>query len=941
MSINPTDLTDAVVADAISAAVGAIVRTFKSRKQAGMEIARWRDTYRLTGRGPDLPELEPEVAGRLRQALNSDEVQAALQSLLAARLTDAPETQAGFAREAVRLAIIGTGTARGLAKRLCDYYDDEICEIVGQLKSRDPSGLQQVRSEAFGSRIVAILNAIERQVAALAVPGTRSEEEFLKGYREHVQSTHGKIRPPDFQERRHVPIAEIYVETSIIPHGQSDVPYPRHRSAPTLLTLVREIDRTVLLGDPGGGKTTAANVLAHDFASDHAQRIPFLVTLRDYAAQDPPERSIVQHIEHTLATLYQCRAPAGVVDRLLVTGRALVIFDGLDELLDTARRRDVSERVEQFCVEYPLAPVLVTSRLIGYEQARLDDEVFTCYRLDGFTDDHVAAYAQKWFALQGEALDAKAFLHESTNVEDLRSNPLLLSLMCILYRGEGSLPRDRAGVYEKCADLLFRQWDTWRRIHRQLRAGHLVEPAIRHLAWWLFTGDDPQAAVTEQRLISETAEFFRERGFEWEDEARDVACEFVEFCRGRMWVFTDTGTTADGEKLYAFTHRTFLEYFAAARVASVCDTPEDLAQYLLPRLEHSRWSVVAELAIQIKARATDRGADRVYAELLAAAGRRPLELEQYAAIPFLMHCLDGVDLSPGTIRDLTRATLNRYGTPFSLIRTGRRYWRPIGEELADHVCAMISSDDSAARNYGLQLGAEVAFNRSVETDKPPGSYDFWTRWSSNHAYKYATELVAMAEHNATSRTALLYHGVLQLTDALAMPGGLRSLMDAPQIGPQLPLFPVALLMKLFRASWIAPIGDVSTHQIRTSFEAIGCYLLSHPESPWGVRPRKTPADLGGVRMGSYDPQLVDPWTSMGELSFLGIAAVAFATAEMSHDQVKMMLAEHPTDRSPGLLRIYLAGRLASADDLPDLPVPDQFRTLFRDWAARRVSFMTG
>ena len=32
----------------------------------------------------------------------------------------------------------------------------------------------------------------------------------------------------------------------------------------------------------------------------------------------------------------------------------------------------------------------------------------------------------------------------ATSVRDLRSNPLLLSLMCILYRGEGSLPRNRA-----------------------------------------------------------------------------------------------------------------------------------------------------------------------------------------------------------------------------------------------------------------------------------------------------------------------------------------------------------------------------------------------------------------------------------------------------------------------------------------------------------------
>jgi predicted NACHT family NTPase len=204
--------------------------------------------------------------------------------------------------------------------------------------------------------------------------------------------------------------------------------------------------------------------------------VPFLVTLREYAAKDPPERSVVDHIEHTLETLYQCRAPARLVHRLLSTKRAIVIFDGLDELLDTSRRKDVTTRVERFCAEYPLAPVLVTSRIVGYDQARLDDEQFTCYRLSGFGDDQVAEYVRKWFALEQGARtgDAEAFLAESANVPDLRSNPLLLSLMCILYRGAGSLPRNRAEIYEERAELLLRKWDARRRIHCDLRADCLV-----------------------------------------------------------------------------------------------------------------------------------------------------------------------------------------------------------------------------------------------------------------------------------------------------------------------------------------------------------------------------------------------------------------------------------------------------------------------------------
>ena len=77
---------------------------------------------------------------------------------------------------------------------------------------------------------------------------------------------------------------------------------------------------------------------------------------------------------------------------------------------------------------------------------------------------------------QGESpTRAKAFLAESASVPDLRFNPLLLSLMCILYRGSGSLPGDRASTYAKCAELLLRKWDEQRDLYQQLRADHLSD----------------------------------------------------------------------------------------------------------------------------------------------------------------------------------------------------------------------------------------------------------------------------------------------------------------------------------------------------------------------------------------------------------------------------------------------------------------------------------
>jgi predicted NACHT family NTPase len=372
------------------------------------------------------------------------------QELLAVRLTDGSNADAARARQAFVLTVAAGGGAAdpdisGFAESLADYYDDSICALVGRL-GESPM-LAQIRGEALSARMIAVLHAIERHTAALSArPALRTEADFLTRYRAHVLDQHGKLEPPDFERRRRVPIADIYVPTVIYEELYPERTVVAVAVEPPSLTvwdLAARLDRSVLLGDPGGGKTTASTVLMHHFASDAGRRVPLLVTLRNFAAEDPPARSVVGHIEHVLETLYQCPAPPGLVDLLLLTGRAVVLFDGLDELLDPSRRADVATRVEQFCIEYPLAVVLVTSRVVGYDQARLDERHFTSYRLGGLGDEDVAEYARKWFALEDGARDddADAFLTESESVPDLRANPLLLSLMCILYRCRRSSSR--------------------------------------------------------------------------------------------------------------------------------------------------------------------------------------------------------------------------------------------------------------------------------------------------------------------------------------------------------------------------------------------------------------------------------------------------------------------------------------------------------------------
>lgn len=819
MDLNVSEIVDGALINAI-AVIGrrvsvAIDGALERRRADDLSTARWFETYRFTREVPPDLVKESPVRGRLAKILNGDDIQAALQELLAARLTDAPENAAKRVRELLDMTLRAAGSdVAKYAEELANYYDDQICDLVARLEGEEPPLLAQIRSEAFSTYMIAILNAIERHTAALTTrPSQRSEESFLASYRSHVVDHHGKLEPPDFDRRRRIPFQEIYIP-SIITEKHSTIgkttPAPTATSSFDIFDLAEKIFRSVLLGQPGGGKTTAANVLMYYFASSTERRVPFLITLREFAAKDPPERSVAGYIEHTLDTFYQCPPPPRLVDLLLLTGRAVVIFDGLDELLDTSRRADVTARVERFCVEYPLTPVLVTSRLIGYDQARLDGTRFTCYWLGEFSEDQVGEYARKWFAQDlemnvNEAESwANAFLAESASASDLRTNPLMLALLCILYRGEQSLPRDRAEVYEQCALLLFRKWDTRRRIYRELSAEHLLEATLRHLSWWLFTRDDGKSAVTERELNATTTDFLHERGFESIDRAKDAAREFVEFCRGRMWVFTDVGTSSTGERLYAFTHRTFLEYFAAAQIAYESDSPVQLAKLLIPHLARQEWTLLAELAVQIKDSTSNSGAQRIYAAFLGQLNHYPYSSSPRAAIlEFLASCLESVDPSPSRIRELVRQILEdlfdreRAINPSDYREGIRVGYSPTEDEerlrgaLRKLVSNCGSYRDTVANEFNavttgflqsgdiISIANAVRFSISLTDIFAPSNWpsrapqrSFWVSHMDTFMRAHPTEVIAAAKVDAYVRSVVAKAGFITTKQALDMPGGL-------------------------------------------------------------------------------------------------------------------------------------------------------------------------
>ena len=478
--------------------------------------------------------------------------------------------------------------------------------VVGHSTVADVFNGKRLPTWPVASEIVKALDADESKIRDLWIaaaearyrpPAERHNEEFLLKYLKQVSAFSGQLQLPGFSMAERVGFEDLYVEQLVTDMDS--------RYATSLWSIDSMARRLVLLGDPGSGKSTACRALMYRHARDHDRPVPFLVTMRDTFSVIPPERSVVGAIEHITETFFQTQPPRGYVEDLLSKGQALVIFDGLDELANVAARA-TSSIIEAFCREFPEAYVVVTSRPAGYALASLDPTQFRLFKLEEFSQDQIAEYLGKLLALDADLTDdelqdrIESWLSASEALADIRSNPLFLSFAGQLYKKTGEVPTDLTGLILKMSDLLLHQWDLSRGVSPRSGGTDLALRNLRsmlgYLAFYMLQNNLNE--ITESELIRQLNHFIL-----GSLAAPVDAREFIDVVRDRSLILSEVGMTPDGDSVYMFRHRTFMEFFAGSYIAS---NPGAISADVIiaRRLSYPQWHSTLNFALALADRDT-------------------------------------------------------------------------------------------------------------------------------------------------------------------------------------------------------------------------------------------------------------------------------------------------------------------------------------------------
>ena len=433
----------------------------------------------------------------------------------------------------------------------------------------------------------------------------------------------------------------------------------QERPARSVLRVLAESDqqRLVLLGDPGAGKSTLARYLALALADGSVERplaalagwLPLLVELRTYADPRWRDRTFLDLIDHLYAT-EGLGLPKPLVDTFLrQDGRAVVIFDGLDELFDPQLRETVAHQIAGFAARYSRARIVVTSRVIGYRRAVLDAASFVHHMLQDLAPGQIEAFVKRWYQIAcphnpTEAARLRerllAAVDNSAAVQELASNPMLLTILSIIGRRR-ELPRDRVKVYEHAVAVLVEHWDP----SKYLRDNRVDQgmPYLDHddklelLRLVARRMQDGLAGLAGNHipgpdLLTEFENYLRQRYELPSDRAKPAAKAMLDQFRERNFILSRFG----GD-VYGFVHRAFLEYLAAADIVDRLAERDLTEDELVTEVFGRRWSDPAwqEVLLLITGMIKERFAGQVINHLLIADPLwflRPGELPHHALL---------------------------------------------------------------------------------------------------------------------------------------------------------------------------------------------------------------------------------------------------------------------------------------------------------------------
>ncbi|MEU4819827.1 NACHT domain-containing protein [Micromonospora aurantiaca] len=358
--------------------------------------------------------------------------------------------------------------------------------------------------------------------------------------------------------------------------------------------------RVFVRGAAGSGKTTllqwiAVSAARNEFEGAMAEwngTVPFFLQLRRFSKGELPGPD--DFLTYAGPGMLE-RAPAGWASEQLLSGRAVLLIDGVDEVAESDRSR-IRRWLDDLIDTYPDCRYVVTSRPAAVADDWLLGEGFSSVDLQPMTMSDIQEFIAHWHQaaarntaepeqlvqLNRYQTTLTETISASRQIRSLATTPLLCAMLCALNRDRRTqLPKDRVELYRIALEMLLERRDLEREVGTSGPSISLPEKLIllRELAYWLVLNEqsDAEYQVAVERFA------YRLR---FMPNLRLSGERVLKYLLVRSGLLREP---VQGR--IDFIHRTFQEYLAALEVSELGNIP-----MLVSRATEDNWREVVILA---------------------------------------------------------------------------------------------------------------------------------------------------------------------------------------------------------------------------------------------------------------------------------------------------------------------------------------------------------
>lgn len=360
------------------------------------------------------------------------------------------------------------------------------------------------------------------------------------------------------------------------------------------LQVANEKQYLMVLGGPGVGKSTFLRKMGLEALKGNKggyfhESIPVFIDLKRFETKEEIDTKQAIIEEFSICGFPDAQT---ATERLLKSGKLLIILDGLDEVRGKVTN-DVIDHIHNFCDKYDKNRFIISCRTAAYNH---NFYRFTDVAMAEFCNAQIKQFIYNWFQSEADIkVDTAAKCWEllqkpeNAGAKELANTPLLLTLLCLVYHRSQNFPNNRSLLYRKSLRLFLEEWAAERRIMREaIYEGLNTEFQEILLSKIAHSGFEIDQLFFGKRDIVDEIRFFLQDNLN--------APKHLDGEKVLTAIAIHQGILVErAEDVFSFSHLTLQEYLVAQYIVDNFQIEKLVNQHITDRRWHEVFQLVAGL----------------------------------------------------------------------------------------------------------------------------------------------------------------------------------------------------------------------------------------------------------------------------------------------------------------------------------------------------------